>query len=206
MEYVTRAHFLERYEHLEGVGSSLWTENWETGHCMFDKQLTKNTMDYNHSDLWGPSQMQSQGGARCILTFIDDFSQKVCIYFLKHKSKVVVCLSNLYTWQKIRQVRKLRDLELTKGLMSLAKKTKVTGIALSLEHHSKMELKNGWTEFCSRELDICSLLLIVTRFLDKGYEPGMSPNWQISSICQWVSDSRENVDWSTYWLLELLSV
>lgn len=68
-------------------------------HCVFGKQKrvsfkspavhkTKGTLDYIHSDLWGPSRVPSKGGARYMLTFIDDFSRKVWVYFLKQKSDV----------------------------------------------------------------------------------------------------------------------
>ncbi len=55
--------------------------------CVFGKQRrvkfkivvhrTKGTLDYVHSDLWGPSRVVSKGGSRYMLTFIDDFSRKV---------------------------------------------------------------------------------------------------------------------------------
>ena len=68
-------------------------------HCVFGKQKrvsfqtpavhkTKGTLDYIHSDLWGPSRIPSKGGARYMLTFIDDYSRKVWVYFLKQKSDV----------------------------------------------------------------------------------------------------------------------
>ncbi|KAG8490810.1 hypothetical protein CXB51_014017 [Gossypium anomalum] len=67
-------------------------------HCVFGKQKrvrftrgihnTKETLDYIHSDLWGPSRVPSRGGANYMLTFIDDFSRKVWAFFLKQKSDV----------------------------------------------------------------------------------------------------------------------
>ena len=55
--------------------------------CVFGKQRRvkfstavhriKGTLDYVHSDLWGPSRVVSKGGSPYILTFIDDFSRKV---------------------------------------------------------------------------------------------------------------------------------
>jgi len=47
---------------------------------------TKGTLDYIHSDVWGLSQVPSKGKAHFLLTSIDDFSRKVWVYPLKHKS------------------------------------------------------------------------------------------------------------------------
>lgn len=41
-----------------------------------------------HSDLCGGMECLSIGGARYFLTFIDDFSRKVFVYFIKSKSMV----------------------------------------------------------------------------------------------------------------------
>ncbi|KAG8481939.1 hypothetical protein CXB51_026741 [Gossypium anomalum] len=46
------------------------------------------TLEYIHSDLWGPSKVPSRGGANSMLTFIDDFSRKVWAFFLKQKMDV----------------------------------------------------------------------------------------------------------------------
>jgi transposase InsO family protein len=64
-------------------------------HCIFGKHkrvkfntvvhTTKGTLDYVHADLWGPSRKPSYGGARYMLTIIDDYSRKVWPYFLKNK-------------------------------------------------------------------------------------------------------------------------
>lgn len=41
-----------------------------------------------HSDVCGPFRVTSFGGARYFVTFIDDFSRRVFVYFLKAKSEV----------------------------------------------------------------------------------------------------------------------
>ena len=41
-----------------------------------------------HTDVWGPFPVSSLGGSRFYVTLIDDFSRKVWVYFLKHKSDV----------------------------------------------------------------------------------------------------------------------
>ena len=43
---------------------------------------------YVHSDLWGPSPVLSHGRCRYFVTFIDDYSRKVWVYFLKTKDEV----------------------------------------------------------------------------------------------------------------------
>ena len=64
-------------------------------HCIFGKHkrvkfnisvhTTKGTLDYVHADLWGPSNKSSFGGARYMLTIIDDYSKRVWSYFMKSK-------------------------------------------------------------------------------------------------------------------------
>ena len=49
---------------------------------------SKRTLEYVHSNVWGPVPIASLGGFRYFVTFIDDFSRKVWVYFLKHKSEV----------------------------------------------------------------------------------------------------------------------
>ena len=90
-------------------------------HCVFGKQRrvrfakgihkTKGTLDYVHSDLWGPSRVPSKGGANYMLTIIDDYSRKVWVFFLKQKSDV---LSTFKEWktmiekQTSKQIKRLR--------------------------------------------------------------------------------------------------
>ena len=49
---------------------------------------TTKVLELIHSDVMGPMQTKSQGGARFIVTFIDDFSRLVTAYFLESKSQV----------------------------------------------------------------------------------------------------------------------
>ncbi|KAK4390531.1 Retrovirus-related Pol polyprotein from transposon TNT 1-94 [Sesamum angolense] len=66
--------------------------------CVFGKQTkvsfttgkykTEGILDYVHSDMWGPTREQSLGGYLYYVIFIDDFSRKVWVYFLKQKSEV----------------------------------------------------------------------------------------------------------------------
>ena len=60
-------------------------------HCVFGKHkrvkfnasvhTSEDILDYVHADLWGPSRKPSLGGARYMLTIIDDYSRKVWHFF-----------------------------------------------------------------------------------------------------------------------------
>lgn len=50
--------------------------------------VTKDNLDYIHSDFWGSTNgPPSLGRAQYFVTFTDDFSRKVWIYFLRHKDE-----------------------------------------------------------------------------------------------------------------------
>ncbi|KAK8936753.1 hypothetical protein KSP39_PZI011993 [Platanthera zijinensis] len=55
---------------------------------MTSSRRSKDVLEYIHSDVWGPAPVPSLGGANYFVTFIDDYSRKVWIYFLKQKSEV----------------------------------------------------------------------------------------------------------------------
>ena len=50
----------------------------------------KDKLELVHTYLYGPMPIQSLGGSIYFLTFIDDFSRKIWIYFIKNKSKTFV--------------------------------------------------------------------------------------------------------------------
>ena len=91
-------------------------------HCVLGKQTrvkfgtaihrTKGTLDYVHTDVWGPSQNASLGGKHWFVTFIDDFSRYVWVYTMKHKDEV---LGIFLKWKKMietqtgRKIKRLRS-------------------------------------------------------------------------------------------------
>lgn len=46
---------------------------------------SKGVLDYIHFDIWDPVDVISKGGYYYFLTFIDDYSRKVWVYFMKQK-------------------------------------------------------------------------------------------------------------------------
>ena len=95
-------------------------------HCVLGKQCrvkfstrthsTKSTLDYIHSDLWGPAQVPSKGGALYFLTFIDDYSRKVWVYFLKRKSDVFETFRKWKALVENQTGRKIKHLRTDNGL------------------------------------------------------------------------------------------
>ena len=67
-------------------------------HCVLGKQhrkpfgvgthTSKEVLEYVHSDVWGPAPTPSHSGRAYYVTFIDDYSRYVWIYFLHNKSDV----------------------------------------------------------------------------------------------------------------------
>nr|KYP59893.1 Retrovirus-related Pol polyprotein from transposon TNT 1-94 [Cajanus cajan] len=66
-------------------------------HCVLGKHhrskfpkaqhTTKSTLDYVHSNCWGPSRVPSLGGGRYFLSIIDDYSRMTWIFIMKHKNQ-----------------------------------------------------------------------------------------------------------------------
>ena len=53
-----------------------------------DKHVCKRPREVVHLDVWGPSQTASMGGCRYYVSFIDDHTRKVWVYFMRQKSEV----------------------------------------------------------------------------------------------------------------------
>ncbi|GKB93701.1 retrotransposon protein, putative, ty1-copia subclass [Tanacetum coccineum] len=49
------------------------------------RHTTEGVIDYVHSDLWGPSQVESLGGKRYFLSIVDDYYRRVWVYILRFK-------------------------------------------------------------------------------------------------------------------------
>ena len=81
------------------------------------KHVTNGILEYVHSDLWGsPSTPDSLFGNKYFVTFIDDFSKKVWIYFLKTKDEV---FSKFREWKaevEKKTEKKLKCLRTDNGL------------------------------------------------------------------------------------------
>ena len=96
-------------------------------HCVFGKlhrnkfpkaiHRTKGTLDYIHSDCWGPCRVESLGGCRFFVSIIDDYSRMTWVYMMKHKSEAFqkfkewkILMEN-QTGKKIKRLRTDNGLE-----------------------------------------------------------------------------------------------
>ena len=79
--------------------------------CPKDSQnRAANCFEIIHTDLCGPMQVDSVGGSRYLLSFTDDYSRYVTVYFLKRKSEVLQKFKEYVNLIKNRtgsQIRKL---------------------------------------------------------------------------------------------------
>ena len=50
--------------------------------------MSSKPLDVIHSDVWGPTEHASMSGSRFYLTFVDDHTRKVWVYFMKSKGEV----------------------------------------------------------------------------------------------------------------------
>ncbi|KAJ4726144.1 Retrovirus-related Pol polyprotein from transposon TNT 1-94 [Melia azedarach] len=95
-------------------------------HCIFGKlhrskfpkaiHRTKGTLDYIHSDCWGPSRVESLGGHRYFVSMIDDFSRMTWVFIMKHKSEA---FKNFRQWKALvgnQTGKKIKRLRTDNGL------------------------------------------------------------------------------------------
>ncbi|CAL2277303.1 unnamed protein product [Prunus armeniaca] len=76
---------------------------------------SKEQLSYIHSNVWGLAPTKSNGGARYFVTFMDDFSRKVWVYFMKQKSKVFAKFKEWKTETENQTGRKIKYLRSDNG-------------------------------------------------------------------------------------------
>ncbi|KAJ9539190.1 hypothetical protein OSB04_031923 [Centaurea solstitialis] len=89
---------------------------------------TQEILDYVHSDLWGPSQEASLGGAYYMMTIIDDYSRRVWYYFLKHKSEGFSTFKQWKAMVEKQTEREVKKLHTENGLEFCSKMSDGIGI------------------------------------------------------------------------------
>eukprot|EP00253_Pinus_taeda_P020973 PITA_20973 len=78
----------------------------------------KTTLDIVHSDLCGPMQTPSLAGSQYFLTFIDDFTRKAWVYFMKKKSEVFENFQNFKALVENQSGLHIKVLRTDRGVMN----------------------------------------------------------------------------------------
>jgi len=95
-------------------------------HCVFEKlhctkfpkaiHITKGTLNYIHSDCWGPSRFESLGDHLYFLSIIDNYSRMSWVFMMKHKSEA---FNNFKQWKTLvenQTGKKIKRLHIDNGL------------------------------------------------------------------------------------------
>ncbi|KAL2251350.1 UNVERIFIED_CONTAM: Retrovirus-related Pol polyprotein from transposon TNT 1-94 [Sesamum indicum] len=73
-------------------------------------------LDYVHADVWGPSSVPTHGGNRYFLSIIDNYSRKVFVFLMKHKSEVFEKFEKWKVLVENQTGKKLKTLRTDNGL------------------------------------------------------------------------------------------
>ena len=76
---------------------------------------TKGTLEFIHSDVCGPMSSTSLSGFEYYITFIDDYSRKTWIYFLKTKYEVFKKFKEFKALKENHSERRIKKLRTDNG-------------------------------------------------------------------------------------------
>ena len=94
--------------------------------CIFSKQhrdtfpvgnsyIVCRPLEIVHYDICGPMQTSSIGGYNYFLNFIDDYSRKTWVYFLKHKSDAFSCFQQFKALVENQSGHRIKTLRTDRG-------------------------------------------------------------------------------------------
>ena len=83
-------------------------------HSTISKKRSE-SLELVHNDMCGPMPTISMGGTSYFVTFIDDFSQKVWAYPLKHKDEVLSIFKHFVTLVETETSKKVKCQHLDNG-------------------------------------------------------------------------------------------
>ena len=76
---------------------------------------TSKLLELIHSDVKGPIEIQSHGGSRYFITFIDDFSKWTTVYTMKEKSESFQCFKKFHKFAETHSGEKVKTLRTDNG-------------------------------------------------------------------------------------------
>ncbi|XP_062704663.1 uncharacterized protein LOC134286966 [Aedes albopictus] len=110
-----------------------------------------------HSDIGGPMEVSSLGGSRYYLTFTDDKSRKIWIYFLEEKSgeSVYKAFENFRSMAEKQTGKQLKTLRTDNGKEFVNKRLEDHLQRLGIRHQTSADYtpeQNGLAERCNRTI------------------------------------------------------
>lgn len=125
-----------------------------------------------HSDLCGPMETASMGGAKYFITFVDDFSRNVSVYFLKNKMNIKEVFE-IYKNEKENQLdKKIKILRTDNGLEYVNSKMIKYLTDSGIKHQTSTPYtpqQNGLAERLNRTLVERARCMLFDASLSKGY-------------------------------------
>lgn len=133
---------------------------------------TQGLLDIVHSDVMGPMKPLSKGGARYVVTFVDDYSRFVHIYLMKAKSEV---FSRFQEYKQLVETQtgcKIRCLRSDNGGEYVNKRFEELFVAYGIVHQTSTPhtpQQNGLAERMNRTLVEMARSMVYHRGLDRGW-------------------------------------
>ena len=134
------------------------------------KHTATGVLDIVHSDVCGPIQVQSKGGARYFLTFIDDCSRYVTVYCLPSRDGVLDCFKKFLTEAERQTGKKLKVLRSDNGGEYTSKASEDYCSSKGVRHETSVPYtpqQNGVAERMNRTLMECARAMLTHAQLDK---------------------------------------
>lgn len=132
----------------------------------------KKPLDLIHSDVCGPLEVKSLGGARYFLTFIDDYTRKVFVYFLHNKSDVFTKFKEFKALVENQLTLKIKCIRTDNGKEYLSNEfsdyLKKTGIIHQTSNPYTPQ-QNGLAERMNRTLMERARCMLINASLQKQY-------------------------------------
>lgn len=133
---------------------------------------SKEFLELVHSDVAGPMENLSLGGARYMLTFIDDFTKKAFVYFLKAKSEVFETFISFKAFVENQTGKTLKTLRTDNGTEYFNNQLINYCRSKGIQHQSTQTYtpqQNGVAERFNRTIEEKGRCLIFEANLDKAY-------------------------------------
>lgn len=114
-----------------------------------------NILDIIHSDLCGPMETSSIGKARYFLTFIDDHSRKIFVYFLRCKSEVSSKFEDFKALVENQTERKIKVIRTDNGTEYFTQKLEEFCRRFGIQHQHSVPYtpeQNGIAERANRTI------------------------------------------------------